>query len=212
MARVRNLEREVGTLCRKVAKQVAEGKTTPIHITADDVPEHLGRPRFFEEVAEQIDRPGIATGLTWTPVGGEIIFIETAAMPSKESQLILTGQLGDVMKESAMAVLSYVRSHPATSDARPLACSPVACSGDDQHRVTAPAGMDGDGQHRRVRFPARWRGPGGNGRRRPASPLQATGTVARSRVLVEPTSIDRSSCIFSPIEYTDSNSISIDFW
>src|SRR5579885_2567300 len=110
-AGVRNLEREVGTLCRKVAKQVAEGKPTPIHITADDVPEHLGRPRFFEEVAERIDRPGIATGLTWTPVGGEIIFIEAAAMPSKESQLILTGQLGDVMKESAMAALSYVRSH-----------------------------------------------------------------------------------------------------
>ncbi len=110
-AGVRNLEREVGTLCRKVAKQVAEGKPTPIHITADEVPEHLGRPRFFEEVAERIDRPGIATGLTWTPVGGEIIFIEAAAMPAKESQLILTGQLGDVMKESAMAALSYVRSH-----------------------------------------------------------------------------------------------------
>ena len=110
-AGVRNLEREVGTLCRKIAKQVAEGKVTPIHVTADDVPEHLGRPRFFEEVAERIDRPGIATGLTWTPVGGEIIFIEAASMPAKESQLLLTGQLGDVMKESAMAALSYVRSH-----------------------------------------------------------------------------------------------------
>ena len=110
-AGVRNLEREVGALCRKVAKQVAEGKPTPIHLTADDVPEHLGRPRFFEEIAERIDRPGIATGLTWTPVGGEIIFIEAAAMPAKESQLLLTGQLGDVMKESAIAALSYVRSH-----------------------------------------------------------------------------------------------------
>jgi ATP-dependent Lon protease len=110
-AGVRNLERELGALCRKVAKQVAEGKPTPIHITADDVPEHLGRPRFFEEVAERIDRPGIATGLTWTPVGGEIIFIEAASMPARESQLLLTGQLGDVMKESAMAALSYVRSH-----------------------------------------------------------------------------------------------------
>ncbi|HEX7735639.1 MAG TPA: endopeptidase La [Ktedonobacteraceae bacterium] len=110
-AGVRNLEREVGSLCRKIAKQVAEGKTTPIHVTAEDVPEYLGRPRFQEEVAERIDRPGIATGLTWTPVGGEIIFIEAAAMPSKESQLIMTGQLGDVMKESAMAALSYVRSH-----------------------------------------------------------------------------------------------------
>ena len=110
-AGVRNLEREIGSLCRKIAKQVAEGKATPIHVTADQVPEHLGRQRFFQETAERIDRPGIATGLTWTPVGGEIIFIEAAAMPSKESQLILTGQLGDVMKESAMAALSYVRSH-----------------------------------------------------------------------------------------------------
>jgi ATP-dependent Lon protease len=110
-AGVRNLEREVGSLCRKVAKQVAEGKTTPVHVSADDVPELLGRPRFLEEVIERIDRPGIATGLVWTPVGGEIIFIEAASMPAKESQLILTGQLGDVMKESAMAALSYVRSH-----------------------------------------------------------------------------------------------------
>jgi len=110
-AGVRNLEREIGSLCRKIAKQVAEGKATPIHVTSDQVPEHLGRQRFFQETAERIDRPGIATGLTWTPVGGEIIFIEAAAMPSKESQLILTGQLGDVMKESAMAALSYVRSH-----------------------------------------------------------------------------------------------------
>jgi ATP-dependent Lon protease len=110
-AGVRNLEREIGSLCRKVAKQVAEGKQTPIHVTAEDVPEYLGRQRFFEEVAERIDRPGIATGLTWTPVGGEIIFIEAASMPGKENQLILTGQLGDVMKESAIAALSYVRSH-----------------------------------------------------------------------------------------------------
>ncbi len=110
-AGVRNLEREIGSLCRKIARQVAEGKATPIHVTAGDVVEHLGRPRFQEEVVERIDRPGIATGLTWTPVGGEIIFIEAASMPSKEGQLIMTGQLGDVMKESAMAALSYVRSH-----------------------------------------------------------------------------------------------------
>ncbi len=110
-AGVRNLEREIGSLCRKVAKQIAEGKETPIHVTANQVAEYLGRQRFFQEAAERIDRPGIATGLTWTPVGGEIIFIEAAAMPGKEGQLILTGQLGDVMKESAMAALSYVRSH-----------------------------------------------------------------------------------------------------
>src|SRR5215469_9957946 len=70
-AGVRNLEREIGSLCRKIATQVAEGKPTPIHVPADQVPEYLGRQRFFQEAAERIDRPGIATGLTWTPVGGE---------------------------------------------------------------------------------------------------------------------------------------------
>ncbi|MDQ2905775.1 MAG: endopeptidase La [Chloroflexota bacterium] len=110
-AGVRNLEREIGSLCRKVARQISEGRSTPIHILAEQLQEYLGRQRFFEEAAERIDRPGIATGLVWTPVGGEIIFIEAASMPSKESQLTLTGQLGDVMKESAMAALSYVRSN-----------------------------------------------------------------------------------------------------
>ena len=110
-AGVRNLEREVGSLCRKVAKQIAEGRKTPIAVTAEHIPEYLGRQRFFEEAAERIDRPGIATGLVWTAVGGEIIFIEAAAMASKQNQLTLTGQLGDVMKESAMAALSYVRSN-----------------------------------------------------------------------------------------------------
>ncbi|MBV8696113.1 MAG: endopeptidase La [Chloroflexi bacterium] len=109
-AGVRNLERELGSLCRKTAKQIAEGKETPVHITAERVSEYLGRQRFFEEAAERIDRPGIATGLAWTPVGGEILFIEAASMPGK-GQLTLTGQLGDVMKESATAALSYVRSH-----------------------------------------------------------------------------------------------------
>ena len=110
-AGVRTLEREIGSLCRKVAKQIAEGKETPIHVSVDQISEYLGRQRFFQEAAERIDRPGIAIGLTWTPVGGEIIFIEAASMPGKENQLILTGQLGDVMKESAIAALSYVRSH-----------------------------------------------------------------------------------------------------
>src|SRR5579884_2952260 len=112
-AGVRNLEREIGSLCRKVAKQISEGREAPIHVTPDQLQEYLGRQRFFEEAAERIDRPGIATGLVWTPVGGEIIFIEAAAMPGK-GQLTLTGQLGDVMKESAMAALSYVRSNADT--------------------------------------------------------------------------------------------------
>ena len=110
-AGVRNLEREVGSLARKVAKQIAEGKQPPIPVTPEQLSDYLGRQRFFEEAAERIDRPGIATGLVWTPVGGEIIFIEAAAMHGKESSLTLTGQLGDVMKESATAALSYVRSN-----------------------------------------------------------------------------------------------------
>jgi ATP-dependent Lon protease len=110
-AGVRNLERQIGSLCRKAARQISEGHKTPIYINVDQVPEYLGRQRYFEEVAERIDRPGIATGMVWTPVGGEIIFIEATTMPSKEERLTLTGQLGDVMKESAMAALSYVRSN-----------------------------------------------------------------------------------------------------
>ncbi len=110
-AGVRNLEREMGSLCRKVARQITEGRETPIHVTAEMVPEYLGRQLFFEEAAERIDRPGIATGLVWTPVGGQIIFIEATAMPANESKLTLTGQLGEVMKESAMAALSYVCSN-----------------------------------------------------------------------------------------------------
>ena len=115
-AGVRNLEREIGSLARKVATQIAEGKATPIHVEAEQVPEFLGRQRFFEEAAERIDRPGIATGLVWTPVGGEIIFIEAATMPDRETRLTLTGQLGDVMKESAMTALTYVRSNAALLD------------------------------------------------------------------------------------------------
>jgi ATP-dependent Lon protease len=110
-AGVRNLEREIGSLCRKAAKKISEGAQAPIQITTDTVSDYLGRQRFFEEAAERIDRPGIATGLVWTAVGGEIIFIEAATMPGKEERLILTGQLGDVMKESATAALSYVRSN-----------------------------------------------------------------------------------------------------
>jgi ATP-dependent Lon protease len=110
-AGVRNLEREIGALCRKVARQISEGRETPIHVSENQLGEYLGRQRFFEELAERIDLPGIATGMVWTPVGGEIIFIEAATMVGKEERLILTGQLGDVMKESAMAALSYVRSN-----------------------------------------------------------------------------------------------------
>jgi len=108
-AGVRNLEREIANVCRKVAKAVAEGKTTPITIKAEDLHEYLGRPRFFAETSIMIDRPGVVTGLAWTPTGGDILFVEASQMPGNK-QLTLTGQLGDVMKESAQAALSYVRS------------------------------------------------------------------------------------------------------
>ena len=112
-AGVRNLERELGSICRKVAKRIAEGSATKIDVVSDTVQELLGRQRFFAEVAERIDRPGVVTGLVWTPVGGDIIFVEAAMMRSHDTQLTLTGQLGDVMKESAMTALSYVRSNAA---------------------------------------------------------------------------------------------------
>jgi ATP-dependent Lon protease len=110
-AGVRNLEREIGTICRKVAKQMVEGQRGAVVVTPQMVHELLGRQRFFAEAAERIDRPGVVTGLVWTSVGGDIIFVEAAMMRSRESQLTLTGQLGDVMKESAMTALSYVRSN-----------------------------------------------------------------------------------------------------
>jgi ATP-dependent Lon protease len=109
-AGVRNLEREIANVCRKVAKAVAEGKPSPITVTAKELHEYLGKPRFFAETSVMIDRPGVVTGLAWTPVGGDILFVEASMMPGNK-QLTLTGQLGDVMKESAQAALSYVRAH-----------------------------------------------------------------------------------------------------
>jgi ATP-dependent Lon protease len=108
-AGVRNLEREIANVCRKVAKAVAEKKPTPVTIKAEELHDYLGRPKFFAETSIMIDRPGVVTGLAWTPSGGDILFVEASRMPGSK-QLTLTGQLGDVMKESAQAALSYVRS------------------------------------------------------------------------------------------------------
>ncbi len=108
-AGVRNLEREIGSVCRKVATHIAEGKAVPFVVTKEKVLELLGKPKFYSEVAERTTIPGVATGLVWTPVGGDIVFIEATRMPG-EKGFIVTGQLGDVMKESAQAALSYVRS------------------------------------------------------------------------------------------------------
>jgi len=108
-AGVRNLEREIATIARKVARKVAERASYSVRVTADDVPEFLGKQRFFAEVAKRTATEGVATGLVWTPVGGDIVFIESKVMPGT-GKLTLTGQLGDVMKESAQAALAFVRS------------------------------------------------------------------------------------------------------
>lgn len=110
-AGVRNLEREIGAACRKVVTQIAEGKTEKIKVTPEQVREFLGRPRHFstEEIASRTSIPGVATGLAWTPVGGDVLFIEATRMPGgKDFQL--TGSLGNVMQESAKTALAYVRS------------------------------------------------------------------------------------------------------
>jgi len=110
-AGVRNLERQIAAVIRKVARRVGEGAETPIRVRADELTDWLGRPRYFDEVAERVDRPGVVTGLAWTPAGGDILFVEAAMMPGRSEQLILTGMLGDVMRESAQAALSYLRSN-----------------------------------------------------------------------------------------------------
>jgi ATP-dependent Lon protease len=108
-AGVRNLEREIGRACRKFVTRIAEGKATSVTIDDKDVVEFLGKPHYYGEVKERTDIPGVATGLVWTPVGGDIVFIEATKMPGGKG-FQLTGQLGDVMRESAQAALSYVRS------------------------------------------------------------------------------------------------------
>ncbi|MGN6550056.1 MAG: endopeptidase La, partial [Pararhizobium sp.] len=106
-AGVRNLEREVGRVLRHAAVKIAEGATDHVHITVADLDEALGPPRFENEVAMRTSIPGVATGLAWTPVGGDILFIEAAKTPGS-GRLILTGQLGEVMRESAQAALSLL--------------------------------------------------------------------------------------------------------
>jgi ATP-dependent Lon protease len=112
-AGVRNLERELATIIRGVAKEIVEGKRKTQKMTPTVVSRYLGPERFYSEVSERTARPGVATGMAWTPVGGDILFIEASKMPGKGS-LNLTGKLGDVMKESASAALSFLRSNSET--------------------------------------------------------------------------------------------------
>lgn len=108
-AGIRNLEREIATICRKVAKDIASGEKNSVHVSADQVSAFLGPQKFFSEVAERTTEPGVATGLAWTQSGGDILFIEASSMPGT-GKLTLTGHLGDVMKESAQAAMSYIRA------------------------------------------------------------------------------------------------------
>src|SRR5438874_965735 len=132
-AGLRNLEREVGRVCRKVARAITEGRTEPVVCTAAKAREYLGAERFFSEVAERTEDPGVAVGLAWTPNGGDILFVESTRMAGKKS-LTLTGSLGDVMKESAQAALSYIRSR-----ADRLGIAPDFYENADLH-VHVPAG------------------------------------------------------------------------
>ncbi|HEY8467247.1 MAG TPA: endopeptidase La, partial [Solirubrobacterales bacterium] len=133
-AGVRGLERELGKLLRKTATRIASGQAeAPVRIDADAVREALGRPRFFQEAAERTAVPGVATGLSVTGAGGDVLFIEATRMPGKEG-FVLTGQLGDVMKESARIALSYVRGH-----AEELGIDPSEFA-DREFHIHVPAG------------------------------------------------------------------------
>jgi len=109
-AGLRNLEREIGSICRGVASRIAEGSITAETIKAQQVTKYLGPVRFSAETRARTSTPGVVTGLAWTQAGGDILFVEATAMKGKD-RLIMTGQLGDVMKESAQAALSFIRTH-----------------------------------------------------------------------------------------------------
>ena len=135
-AGVRNLEREIGTICRKVARRYAEAREPVVEVTQPLVEEFLGAPRFRPdtEAAERTRRAGVAVGLAWTPVGGDVLFIEAGRMPGGNKGLIMTGQLGSVMQESVQAALTWVRSN-----ATRYAIDPDVFKTSDIH-VHVPAG------------------------------------------------------------------------
>ena len=114
-AGVRNLEREIGTVFRKVARKIAENPRFKARVKPENLSEYLSKPRFFNEVKKRVASVGVATGMVWTSVGGDIVFIESQAMPGT-GKLVLTGQLGDVMKESAQAAVSFLRSRTSELD------------------------------------------------------------------------------------------------
>ena len=118
-AGVRELERMLGRLARKIALQIAQGNKEPVTIQPDDLTDLLGPPRFFPEEIRKKLPPGVATGLAWTASGGDVLYVEAVLLPTEKGKLILTGQLGDVMQESARTAQSYVLSHLAELGIRP---------------------------------------------------------------------------------------------
>ena len=132
-AGVRNLEREIATLCRRTARRIVEGRAKSVMVTAKNLKHFLGPSEFFHDMAERTTEPGVAIGLAWTATGGDILFVEATQMSGK-GNLILTGSLGDVMRESAQAALSYVRSH-----ARQLGIEPRSFEKSDIH-IHVPSG------------------------------------------------------------------------
>ena len=138
-AGVRNLEREIANICRKVARTVAEDKPSPRYILAKGLPKYLGPPKFLYGQIEESDQVGVATGLSWTEAGGDTIAVEVSVMAGKGS-LMLTGQLGDVMQESAQAALSYTRAH-----ARELGVERVDFDKVDIHVHVPEGGIPKDG-------------------------------------------------------------------
>jgi ATP-dependent Lon protease len=138
-AGVRNLERQIGAVARKVAARVAsrrpeDGEAPTLVVDADSIPEYLGPPRIHQEVSFRTSRPGVATGVAWTETGGDVLFIEATLLPGGSSQIILTGQLGNVMQESARAAVSHIRAQ-----ANALGISPSFLDKHDLH-VHVPAG------------------------------------------------------------------------
>jgi ATP-dependent Lon protease len=139
-AGVRNLEREIGALCRKAARRRAEGTEEPLAITREVVVDMLGAPRFLdEEMEERTKKPGVAVGLAWTPAGGDVLFIEASRMTGGGA-LTLTGSLGDVMKESARAALSWTRAH-----AKELGIDPDFYKGAEVHLHVPSGAIPKDG-------------------------------------------------------------------
>ena len=132
-AGLRNLEREVGSVCRKLARRKAEGESGPFRVTPNQIPKMLGVPTYRDDETEKELPPGVATGLAWTPFGGEMLHVEVSTMPGK-GKLTLTGKLGDVMKESAQAAVSFARSRAET-----LGIDPDFAEKNDLH-IHVPAG------------------------------------------------------------------------